>query len=159
MWHPPGETRTRPGSSRSPSRASRAEKAVKRSMRSAKLAVKPPGMCCDTTTAKGGGSVKAPSTWVTAAGPPVDAQIATTRRAAGLPGAGRGRGLRDEVHRAEVERLEDVLGVRPPADHEHRRRPPREQQAQEREAVHVRHLEVEGHEGALLLQGLAQRDR
>ena len=49
----------------------------------------------------------------------------------------------DEVERAELERLEDVLLLRVRAHHDHRRRLLGHQDAKERESVHPRHLEVE----------------
>ncbi len=52
--------------------------------------------------------------------------------------------LGDEVDRAELEGFEDVPVARPRGDHDHRRRPRDHDPPEEREAVHRRHLEVEG---------------
>jgi hypothetical protein len=67
------------------------------------------------------------------------------------------RRLHDEVERAELERLEDV-GLRGASgDDEHRRRLPRHDEPEEREAVHLRHLEIERHEIGLLSDHEPQR--
>jgi hypothetical protein len=70
----------------------------------------------------------------------------------GMPG-----GLGDEVRRAELEGLEHVGIAAAAADHQHRGGTPGHQQPQVGEAVHARHLEIEGHHVGLELERLAQR--
>ena len=56
-----------------------------------------------------------------------------------------GRRLGDEIDGADLERLKRDLGagLRERRDHDHRHRPQRHDLAQERDAVHVRHLDIE----------------
>ena len=72
-------------------------------------------------------------------------------------GADVATGLGDEVHRAELERAEHVVTLAVARDDDHRQRALGHQQAQEGEAVHLRHLEVEGDDVRQQVEGLAQR--
>jgi hypothetical protein len=71
-------------------------------------------------------------------------------------GADVAAGLGDEVHGAELERAEHVVAFAVARDDDDRQRALAHQQAEEREAVHLRHLEVEGDDVGHEVEGLAQ---
>ncbi len=79
-------------------------------------------------------------------------------RAEGAEGA-RTVGFAEHVHRAELEGLERVIGpaLRQGAEHDDRHRPMLHEQAQEGEAVHARHFQVEReHVGLQLADAVAR---
>jgi hypothetical protein len=67
------------------------------------------------------------------------------------------RGLGHEVDGAELEGSEHGVAAAAAAHHQNRGRALRHQQAEEGEAVHARHLEVEGDQVRAELERLAQR--